>query len=62
MLAIPDRKGWYFSAKTKDGKRIEEIISQKVCKTNEEAEKYCEQVLHIKKADCIKWSLNECNY
>ena len=62
MLATPDRKGWYVSVKTKDGRCIEDIITQKVCKTIEEAEKYCEQVLNLKKADCTKWSLCECIY
>jgi len=62
MLATPDRKGWYVSVKTKDGRCIEDIITQKVCKTIEEAENYCEQVLKLKKAECTKWSLCECIY
>lgn len=62
MIETPKRKGWYVSVTTKDGKHIEDIITQKVCKTIPEAEKYVENVMNLKKADCTKWSVCECIY
>ena len=38
MIETPKRNGWYVSVITKDGKHIEDIITQKVCKTVDEVE------------------------
>lgn len=62
MIETPKRNGWYVSVITKDGKHIEDIITQKDCKTVDEVETYIEQTLNLKRAECKKWSFCECIY